>query len=123
MTAVNIGLTTQTVFSEHPYVTADEYRNSPSSLDIDNLVVGGNQQAQDAELRNVILRASSFLDEYLNQNLNASTQTETQRTRFQSNGFLAIHPNQTPIIALEDLQYGSVPGQLTTLNDLSSTWF
>ena len=123
MTAVNIGISTQTAFNEHAYVTVDEYRNSPSSLDINNLVVGGNQQAQDAELANVILRASSFLDEYLNQNLNASSQTETQRTRFQSNGFLAIHPNQNPIIALEDFQYGSVPGQLTTLSDLSATWF
>ena len=123
MTAVNIGVSNQTPFVESAYVTVDEYRNSPSSLDIDNLVVGGNQQAQDAELRNVILRASSFLDEYLNQNLNASRETENQRTRFQSNGFLAIHPNQNPIIALEDFSYGSVPNQLTALTDLSATWF
>lgn len=123
MTAINIGVSPQTPFSEYAYVTTQEYRNSPSALDIDNLVVGGNEQAQDAELRNIILRASSFLDEFLNQNLTASTQVETQRTRFQANGFLAIHPNQNPIIALEDFSYGSVPGQLSTLSDLSSTWF
>ena len=121
--AVNIGLSQQTPFMESAYVTTQEYRNSPSSLDIDNLVVGGNAEAQDAELRAVILRASSFLDEFLNQNLNASTQVETQRTRFQSNGFLAIHPNQNPIISLEAFQYGAVPGQLSALTDLSSTWF
>lgn len=121
--AVNIGLSPQTPFSEYPYVTTQEYRNSPSALDYDNLVVGGNADAQDAELRNIILRASSFLDEFLNQNLTASTQVETQRTRFQANGFLAIHPNQNPIISLEEFSYGAVPGQLTALTDLSPTWF
>ena len=123
MTAVNIGLSPQTPFSEYSYVTTSEYRNSPNALDIDNLVVGGNAAAQEAELQSILLRASSFLDEFLNQNLTASTQVETQRTRFQANGFLAIHPYQDPIIALESFSYGSVPGQLTELNDLSSTWF
>lgn len=121
--AVNIGLSPRTPFSEYAYITTQEYRNSPNSLDIDNLVVGGNANAQDAELRNVILRASSFLDEFLNQNLTASTQVETQRTRFQANGFLAIHPNQDPIISLDAFSYGAVPGQLTALTDLSPTWF
>ena len=121
--AVNIGLSTQTPFSEYPYVTTKEYRNSPNSLDIDNLVVNGNAEAQEAELSNIILRASSFLDEYLNQNLTASTQVETQRTRFQANGFLAIHPNQSPIISLDAFSYGAVPGQLVALTDLSPTWF
>lgn len=123
MTAVNIGLQQQTPFSEYAYITTDEYRNSPNSLDIDNLVVNGNASAQDAELRNIILRASSFLDEFLNQNLTASTQVETQRTRFQPQGFIAIHPYQDPIIALEEFSYGAVPGQLVALNDLSPTWF
>jgi hypothetical protein len=121
--AVNIGISPITPFNEEPYITVQEYRNSPSSLDYDNLVVGGNAAAQEAELNNVILRASSFLDEYLNQNLNASTQTETQRTRFQQNGFIALHPNQNPIISLDEFSYGAVPGQLTALTDLSSTWF
>jgi hypothetical protein len=95
-----IGITNDT-FSERPYISVAEYKNAPTSIDYDNLVVGGNLAAQDAELERVILRASSYMDEYLNQNLVANRQTETQRTRFTPQGYIALHPNQNPIISLE----------------------
>jgi len=117
-----IGLNTDTFF-ESPYVTAAEYQNAPTSIDFSNLVVGGNQQAQDAELSRVILRASSFLDEYLNQNLCATRKIETQRTRFMPNGFISLHPNQNPIIALEAFSYGMAPNQLVAIPDPSLCWF
>ncbi len=117
------GVTTQHPFFENPYLTVAEYKNAPTAIDIDNLVVGGNAAAQDAELANVILRASSFMDEYLNQNLNASTQVENQRTRMTSNGFLAIHPNNNPIISLQSLSYGTDPNSLVPLGDPSKAWF
>jgi hypothetical protein len=117
------GVTTQHPFYENPYVTVAEYKNAPTAVDIDNLVVGGNAAAQDAELANVILRASSFMDEYLNQNLNASTQVENQRTRFTPEGYLAIHPNNNPVISLQSLAYGTNPNSLTTLGDPSKCWF
>jgi hypothetical protein len=117
-----IGLNTDTFF-ESPYLTAAEYQSAPTSIDYSNLVVGGNQQAQDAELSRVILRASSFLDEYLNQNLCASRKIETQRTRFMPNGFISLHPNQNPIIALEAFSYGMAPNQLVAIPDPSLCWF
>jgi hypothetical protein len=117
-----IGLNTDTFF-ESPYLTAAEYQNAPTSIDFSNLVVGGNSAAQEAELSRVILRASSFLDEYLNQNLVATRKTETQRTRFMPNGFISLHPNQNPIIALESFSYGMAPNQLYTIPDPSLCWF
>ena len=117
------GVTTQQPFFENPYITVAEYKNAPTAIDIDNLVVGGNSGAQDAELANVILRASSFIDEYLNQNLNASTQTENQRSRFSSNGYLIIHPNNNPVISLQSLSYGTDPNNLVALGDPSKCWF
>ena len=117
-----IGITNDT-FSERPYLTVAEYKNAPTSIDYDNLVVGGNANAQDAELDRVILRASSYMDEYLNQNLVANRQTETQRTRFTPQGFIALHPNQNPIIALESFEYGPTPQLLYTLPDPSVAWF
>jgi hypothetical protein len=117
-----IGLNTDTFF-ESPYVTAAEYQNAPTSIDYSNLVVGGNSAAQDAELSRVILRASSFLDEYLNQNLCATRKIETQRTRFMPNGFISLHPNQNPIIALEAFSYGMAPNQLVAIPDPSLCWF
>lgn len=117
------GVTTQHPFFENPYLTVAEYKNAPTAIDIDNLVVGGNAGAQDAELANVILRASSFMDETLNQNLNASTQRENQRVRLSNSGYLAIHPNNNPIISLQSLSYGTDPNNLTPLSDPSKAWF
>lgn len=116
------GVTLDT-FSERPYLSVAEFKNAPTSIDYDNLVVGGNANAQDAELERVILRASSFMDEYLNQNLVANRQTETQRTRFTPQGYIALHPNQNPVIALESFYYGPTPNLLSALTDCSTAWF
>jgi hypothetical protein len=116
------GVTTDT-FSEQSYLTVQEYKNAPTSIDYDNLVVGGNANAQDAELKNVILRASSFMDEYLNQNVVANRATETQRVRLNNSGYIALHPNQSPIISLESFYYGGSPINLVELPDPSQSWF
>ena len=116
------GVTTNT-FSENAYLTVAEYKNAPTSIDYDNLVVGGNANAQDGELSRVILRASSYMDEYLNQNLVADTQTETQRTRITPQGYVSLHPNRNPIISLSSFQYGSDPNGLITMSDPSQSWF
>jgi hypothetical protein len=117
------GVTTQHPFYENPYITVAEYKAAPTAIDYDNLVVGGNAAAQDAELANVILRATSFMDEYLNQNLNASTQVENQRARFNGNGYLIIHPNNNPVISLQSMSYGTDPNNLVALGDPSKCWF
>lgn len=110
-------------FYESAYISVQEYKNAPTSIDYDNLVVGGNSQAQDAELYNVIVRASSYMNEYFNQNLNATTYTETQRVRFTPQGYIALHPNNFPVIALSNFQYGADPNSLQTLPDPSQCWF
>ena len=94
------GVTTLTGFNENPYISVAEYKDAPTSIDYDNLVVGGNANAQDAELARVILRATSYLNEYLNQDLVASLTTETQRVRLNTQGFIALHPDINPIISL-----------------------
>lgn len=118
-----IGITPQDSFFESPYLTVAEYKNAPTSIDYDNLVVGGNAAAQDAELANAILRASSFMDEYLNQNLRASTQTETQRVRITGSGTIALHPSNNPVISLSSFEYGADPNNLVSLPDCSKAWF
>lgn len=117
------GITPITPTYETPYITIAEYKNAPTSIDFDNLVVGGNSAAQDAELTNVIYRATSFMNEYLNQSLNATSQTEQQRTRITPQGFIALHPNNNPVISLSSLEYGSNPNNLSTLTDCSTAWF
>lgn len=116
------GITSLT-FSEKPYLTTAEYKSAPTAQQTSNLVVGGNEAAQDAELAAVILRASSFMDEYLNQNLIATQIVETQRTRFTPQGYIALHPNNNPIIALVNFQYGTDPNGLQTLQNPATAWF
>lgn len=119
---MTVGITLD-VTDESAYLTIAEYKNAPTSIDFDNLVVGGSSNAQDAELANVIMRASSFMDQHFNQNLSATTYVETQRTRMTPEGYVALHPNNAPVIQLSDFQYGSTPLNLVTLTDCSQTWF
>jgi hypothetical protein len=117
-----VGITPDTQ-DESAYLTIAEYKNAPTSIDFDNLVVGGNSGAQDAELANVIMRASSYMDAHLNRNLTATTYVETQRTRMTTEGYIALHPDNSPVVQLSDFQYGSNPLNLITLPDCSQTWF
>lgn len=118
-----VGITPDTT-NENPYVSVQEYKSAPTAVSVSTLVVGGNQQAQDAELANVILRASSYMNEYFNANLNADEYTETQRIRYSnSSGYFALHPNNSPIISLSDFQYGSNPNELYSISDCSKVWF
>lgn len=114
---------TPLTFNEKSYITTAEYKSAPTAQQTSNLVVGGNEAAQDAELAAVILRASSFMDEYLNQNLVATQMVETQRIRMNSQGYISLHPNNNPILALIAFQYGSDPNNLQTLTDPSTAWF
>jgi hypothetical protein len=118
-----VGITSD-ISNENPYISVAEYKNAPTALNIDMLVVGGNAAAQDAELAQVILRASSYMNEYLNQNLVATQYTETQRIRYSaSGGYYALHPYNAPIVSLSAFYYGANPNQLNELQDCSIAWF
>lgn len=105
-----------------PYLTLTEFKNAPTALDYGNLVVGGNQAAQDAELSNAILRASSWIDQYCNQIIGATNDVEQQRVRLRSDGTLAIHPKYFPIVALTALSFGPTPNNLQAVTDPSQAW-
>ena len=120
---MTVGVTSQRGVNENAYLTLAEYKNAPTSIDSNNLVVGGNQEAQDAELNRVILRATSYLNEYLNQDLTADQYTETQRVRVNGMGYVALHPYQSPVISLSSFEYGSAPNALVAIPDPSQCWF
>jgi hypothetical protein len=120
---MTVGVTAQRGVNENAYLTLAEYKNAPTSIDSNNLVVGGNQEAQDAELNRVILRATSYLNEYLNQDLTADQYTETQRVRVNGMGYVALHPFQSPVISLSSFEYGSAPNGLVAIPDPSQCWF
>lgn len=106
-----------------PYLTIAEYKNAPTSIDIDNLVFNSSDpDVQDSELTNVIDRASSWIDTFCNQILGATHETETQRARISSDGYIKFHPRYNPVIALTALQYGNPSTDLITVQDCSVAW-
>ncbi|RCG19114.1 hypothetical protein DQ384_38200 [Sphaerisporangium album] len=105
-----------------PYVTAAEFRASPTWLDTQNLVPGGAESAQDAELVNVLLRASSWADGQVNQPLGAHPHTEQMRVQIGRAGRLSVHAEHSPVRQVTALSYGPTPGSLTAIADLSALW-
>ncbi len=106
-----------------PYLTNAEYTNAPTSIDIDNLVFNSSDPAiQASELTNVIARASSWMDSYCNQILGATLETESQRTRISSDGYIKWHPRYSPVVALTSLQYGNPSTNLISAPDVSQAW-
>lgn len=106
-----------------PYITSTEYRNAPTSIDIDNLVFNSiDPDAQENELTNVIARASSWIDTFCNQVLSATQETENQRTRISSDGYIKFHPRYNPVIALTAFSYGYPSTNMIVVSDVSSAW-
>jgi len=106
-----------------PYLTLDEFKSAPTAIDISNLVFNSQDpDVQDAELTNVIARASSWVDTWCNQVLAATYEQEQQRTRISSDGTIRFHPRYSPIIALTSFQYGNPSTSLQTLGDCSTSW-
>lgn len=108
--------------SSKPYLSLAEFKNAPTALDYGNLVVGGNQAAQDAELTNAITRASSWIDQYCNQIISATVDVEQQRTRMRPDGSVRVHPKYFPIVALTAFSAGPTPALMVPATDCSVAW-
>ena len=105
-----------------PYLTLEEYKAAPTAIDLDNLVFSSQDpEVQDNELRNVIARASSWMDTYCNQTLGATVETEQQRSRVSTDGSIRFHPRFSPIVALTEFNYG-YPTNMASLGDCSIAW-
>lgn len=88
------------------YITVQEFKNAPTGIDTSTLIPGGTQAQNDAELHNVIMRASAWVDQVCQQVLEATTNTEIKEVTMNSRGLIRIHPNNVPIIQLLDaVQY------------------
>lgn len=106
-----------------PYLTVAEYKQAPTAIDYNNLVVGSTDQAvQDAELANNIARASSWIDTYCKQVIGATVENEQQRSRMRPDGTIAIHPRYAPVSVLLSFSYGAAPNQIQAYLDPSQGW-
>lgn len=112
-----------------PYVTVAAFRAHPTFLDSLHLRPGDSSAAdQDAELRNVLLMASAWADNYVEMSadgqgtLTAHVRTESARLRLSRDGTVRYRPDHHPVTAVTALSYGYTPGNLTPVTDFSNTW-
>ena len=111
-------------FLTQPYVTVAEFKATPTWLDVANLIPGDTNPAhQDAELFNVLLRASHWADNFCGQRLGAHVvQLEQTRARVDRYGRVKLHPSNVPVRQVTALAYGPNPQQMTTLTDFTQVW-
>jgi hypothetical protein len=105
-----------------PYLTRDQYRCSPTAMDTQSLIRGGQQADQDAELDRIIRQASGWCDGCAEQPLTAQATTEPMRVPVSSDRTMRLHPRQHPVVAVTGISFGPDPANLSALADLSSVW-
>lgn len=104
-----------------PYLTVAEYKQAPTAIDVNDLVGGGTQGINDAELGNVIRRASGWIDSHCNQTLAATVDTDALRGRVDRRGFITIHPRYWPVTQVVSVSYGPLPNLMASV-DTSILW-
>jgi hypothetical protein len=106
-----------------PYLTVATFKAYPTYLDLQNLRSGDTVLAdQDAELYNILLRASSWAVSHCNQPLHAHTMTQNKRLRPDRSGRLKWHPDHNPVKQVTALSYGYRPNQMQAITDLTGIW-
>lgn len=105
-----------------PYVSVAEFRASPTWLDTNNLIESGNQAQQDAELYNVLLRASTWADNWCGQQLGAHTEFEQLRVRVDRSGQAYMHQSAIPVRQVTGLAFGTDFKNMQVLTDLTQVW-
>ncbi len=110
-----------------PYVTVTAFKAYPTFLDVMNLRSGDFVAAdQEAELFNILLKASAWADGYLEMSadgtITAHSRTENARVRLNRDGRISYHPNHIPATALTALSTGTSPNQMTAITDLTNMW-
>lgn len=111
------------ILANVPYLTTATFKAYPTFLDLQNLVSGDNSAAhQDAELFNLLLRATNWAISQCNQPLHAHTMTENKRLRPDRQGRLKWHPSHNPVKQVTALSYGYLPNIMTAVTDLTGIW-
>jgi hypothetical protein len=104
-----------------PYVSPAAFRAEPTYLDLGGLNVDSlDPAAQTAALANILLKASAWADNQINQPFGAHTWTQRCRARTDRAGNLKFHPDHAPVIQVASVAYGLAPNALTTVPGASA---
>jgi hypothetical protein len=110
-----------TYASRSSYVTVQEFKDAPTAVELDNLVLNGSTASQDEALAVVIERASSWADALTYQTLAATVDTAYGRARVRSDGTVRFPLPFKPVIAVLGIAVGGRPSAMSPMGSLS-TW-
>jgi len=98
-----------------PYVDAATFVQAPTGIDTAQLVPGGQDPQQSAELQNLLERATSWVDTFgCYQRLAATTDSEVKRLRPNKQGQIEIFTKNFPVIAVVSAQWNDFSGFATS---------
>lgn len=122
ITAPDVG----TYSTRTQYVTAAEFKAAPTGVDTSQLVPGGSVAANTQALEMQLQRASAMADNWCNQVIAATVNTQSGLwdVRSQGDGCSAIKVplNFTPILGVIDVQVGALPSRMVELADYTNVW-
>jgi hypothetical protein len=104
-----------TPFLVGSYLTCEEYRAAPNALNTNNLVPGGDQAEQDAELAAIIARASRWIDSVARQSLYATLSSQNDSDVAVRSGEALLHAHQDRVKGVTVLSWGASWSALSTL--------
>ncbi len=111
-----------TYASQNPYITADEFLNAPTGVDVSNLVPSGGTLTNSQTLLNVIRRASGWADSLCNQKLSATIDTVTGRWQVRNDGTIAVPLKFFPVIMVSGISTGWSPSTVAPLAATADVW-
>lgn len=109
----------QTYAQHEPYLTADEYRASPTGVDVGQIVAGGSVPTNMDALNQVMARASSAADVICHQVLAATVETITGRWRVDTRGQIRVVCPYGPVVQVNGFSVGTGPTDLLAATDLT----
>lgn len=99
------------------YITVQEFKDSPTAVELDNLVIGGSQLDQDEALAVAIERASSWADSITLQVLAATVDTAYHRARVRPDGSIRLPLAFKPVLAVLGISTGAAASQLSPITN------
>lgn len=108
--------------SDVAYLTVAEFKRRPTGLNLNTLVLGGNQADQDAAVQDIILRASRWCDNEAQQALGAQQYVQQNRLQVDPDGYLRLTAEANPLVRVLSVLLGPTPLYLSALTDLSGVW-
>lgn len=122
MTLPAVAAYVPTYATETPYLTVQEFLQAQTGVDTSQLVPGGTPAQNAAALVELILQASSVVNDFCRQVLSATKDVQVGEYRVFPDGTIRVWVDNTPLIMVTDVKVGAVAGQLQALTDLSGLW-